>query len=105
MAFSDTVDRVSVNSSDILLMLPGAEEGLRAIGHYDHVGIFDEGASGIFARRPRDWPERDGAGLRRLGRGSCPDGVTTATLQVGEEGGADRRARRSQRRPKPACQP
>jgi hypothetical protein len=85
VAFSDTLDRVSVNSSDIVLMLPGAEEGLRAIGHYDHVGIFDEGASGIFARRPRDWPNETAQAFVDS-VWMVPDGVTTATLQVGEEG-------------------
>ena len=85
VAFSETLDRVSINSSDILLMLPGAEEGLRAIGRYDYVGVYDDGSPTIFARRPRDWPAEteqafvDGVWI-------VPEGVTTAILRVGEEG-------------------
>jgi hypothetical protein len=85
VAFSDTLDRVSINSSDILLMPPGGGEGLRAIGHYDHVGVFDEGASSLFVRRPRDWPnETAQAFVDQVW--IVPDGMATATLQIGEEG-------------------
>ena len=85
VAFSETVDRVSINSSDILLVLPGAAEGLRAIGSYDYFGVYDDNSPSIFARRPSNWPAEteqafvDGVWI-------VPDGVTTATLRVGEAG-------------------
>jgi hypothetical protein len=85
VAFSETLDRVSVNSSDIELMLPGAAEGLRPIGRYDYLGIFEFGSASIFARRPRDWPnETEQAFIDAVW--IIPEGVTTATLTVGEEG-------------------
>jgi len=83
VAFSDAVDRVSINSSDILLMLPGAEEGLRAIGHFDHMPVYEPGATSIYARRPRDFPaETEQAFLDAVW--VVPEGVTSATMQIGD---------------------
>ena len=103
VAFSDTVDRVSVNSSDILLMLPGAEEGLRAIGHYDHVGIFvprAHRASLAAAARlePNETAQACGGGLG-LDRASGDEPADRGDRSA-RRGSRSRRARRSQRRPK-----
>jgi hypothetical protein len=85
VGFSDSLDRVSINSNDITLLWTGATEAVRAIGRYDYVGIFTGGSPSIFARRPRDWPaETEQAFIDAVWQ--VPDGVTAATLQIGEEG-------------------
>lgn len=84
VAYSDTLDRVSVSSNDIALMLPGATEGLRAVGHYDYIGVFEDGAPSIYETRPRDWPAvREQAFLD--GVWIVPEGVTSAMLMIGPE--------------------
>lgn len=85
VAFSDTLDRVSINSRDIGLMLPGATEALRNIGRFDYLGIFEFGSSSVFAQRPRDWPnETEQAFIDAVW--IVPEGVTSAALVVGEAG-------------------
>jgi hypothetical protein len=85
VAFSDSLDRVSINSNEITLLWTGATEAQRAIGRYDYVGVFDAGSPSIFARRPRDWPaETEQAFLDAVWQ--VPEGITSATLQVGAEG-------------------
>ena len=85
VAFSDTLDRVSVSSSDILLMLPGAAEGLRAVGRFSHVPVFEYGSQTINARRPRDWPNETEQGFLSA-VWLVPNAAASAVLQIGEEG-------------------
>ncbi len=85
VAFTEELDRVSINSSDIVLMLPGAAEGLRAVGHYDYIGRLETGETSLYARRPNDWPaETAQAFIDSVWR--VPEGTTQATLVIGEEG-------------------
>jgi hypothetical protein len=84
VGFSDTLDRVSIGSNDIGLRLPGAEETLRAIGRYDHVAVFEDGAPSLFVRRPRDWPNETEQGFLDA-VWIVPDGITSATLEIGPE--------------------
>ncbi|WP_071675560.1 hypothetical protein [Nioella nitratireducens] len=83
VAWSDDLDRVSVNSSDILLTLPDDEEGRRAVGRYDWYGIYNPSADSISERRPRDWPEETAQAFLN-GIWYLPAGSTSATLTIGE---------------------
>jgi hypothetical protein len=82
VAFSETIDRVQVNSADVLMLFPGAEEGQRAVGRFDHMPVFEFGSPSIFVNRPRDWPEETAQAFID-GVWIVPAGQTSATLQVG----------------------
>jgi len=82
--WTDDLDRISVGSSDILLTLPGDEDGRRAIGRYDWFGIFTPTAGSISERRPRTFPEETAqAYLNAVWY--LPRDATTATLTLGED--------------------
>ncbi len=86
VAWSDDLDRVSISGRDILLHFEGGDEdGLRAFGRINYLPMVELSGGSISARRPRDWPDETAqAFLNNLWM--VPDGVTQATLTVGEEG-------------------
>ena len=84
IAWTEELDRISVSSSDILLQLPGEDEGRRAVGRYDWFGIFSPSAGSISERRPRDFPEETSQAFLNA-VWYLPRDVTTATLILGED--------------------
>lgn len=84
IAWSEDLDRITYNSSDITLMLPGDDEGRRAQGRYDWFGVFTPSAGSISERRPRDFPEENAQAFLN-GVWYLPRDATTATLIIGED--------------------
>lgn len=84
VAWTEDLDRISISSSDITLLLPGDDEGRRAVGRYDWYGVFNPSAGSISERRPRDFPEET-AQVFINNIWYLPSDATTATLIIGEE--------------------
>lgn len=84
VAWSDELERISYSSSDITLMLPGDDEGRRAVGRYDWYGVFTPSAGSISERRPRDFPEETAQAFIN-GVWYLPRDATAATLIIGED--------------------
>lgn len=84
VAWSDTLDRISISSGDIGLQLPGDAEPRAMVGRMSAVGEFDLSGTSINARRPRDWPaETEQAHLNAVFL--VPDSIANGTLVI-EEG-------------------
>lgn len=84
VAWSDELERISYGSSEITLMLPGDEEGRRAVGRYDWFGVFTPSAGSMSERRPRDFPEENAqAFINSIWY--LPREATTATLMIGDD--------------------
>ncbi len=85
VAWSDTLDRINVSSSDIGILLPGDTEPRQMVGRVSRVGQFDLGGNSLHASRPRDWPaSTEQAYLNAVFL--VPDTVTTGTLVFDETG-------------------
>ncbi|GGL74420.1 hypothetical protein [Wenxinia marina] len=83
--WSDDLQRVSINSSDIKLTLPDGTE-LQAIGAYDYLGMMELGSPGLSVSRPYNWPESD-ADARWQGVFLVPEGTSGGTLTFPGEPG------------------
>jgi len=56
--WTEDLTRLSISSSDILLVLPDGTE-VQSFGSYEYWGMFHTNASSASASRPRDWPDED----------------------------------------------
>lgn len=81
--WSDTVERVQVNTADIRLILPDGSE-LVPLGGYPYWGQMTLQARTMTGRRPRDFPASD-ADLYWNGMFRVPKGTVSATLRVAGE--------------------
>jgi len=84
VAWTEDLDRVSVSSSDIMLQLPGEDEGRRAQGRYDWFGVFQPSAGSLSERRPRDWPNETAQVFFNV-IWYLPRDASSATLIIGED--------------------
>lgn len=81
--WSETVERVQINSADIRLILPDGTE-LAPLGGYPYWGQMTLQARTPSGRRPRDYPTSD-ADLYWNGLFRVPKGTLSATLRMGGE--------------------
>ncbi len=83
IAWSDDLASISYSSRDIVLVLPGVEEPVQAWGRVSFMPVVEVSGAGMRARRPSGWPdETAGAYLNTVF--AIPQGLTTATLIIGE---------------------
>ncbi len=78
--WTDDLARLSISSTDILLILPDGTE-IQSFGAYEYWGMFHASASSATATRPRDFPDAD-ADLYYHSMFLVPAGTTTATLRL-----------------------
>ena len=78
--WSDTVERVQVNTSDIHLILPDGTE-LRTIGGHPYWGQMTALDRGISERRPRNFPTED-SDIHWNGIFRIPKGTAQVTLRI-----------------------
>lgn len=78
--WSETLERVQVNTRDIRLVLPDGSE-LEPLGGYPSWGQLSLMARSMSGRRPRDFPTTD-ADLYWNGLFRVPKAVTSATLRI-----------------------
>lgn len=81
--WSETLERVQVNASDIRLILPDGSE-LAPLAGYPYWGQLTLQARTLSGRRPRDFPTTD-ADIHWNGVFRVPKGLLSATLRVGGE--------------------
>ena len=79
VAWSDTLDRISISSSDIGLLLPGEAEPRPMIGRMSALGEFALSGSSLSARRPNNWPAETEQGYLNAVF-LLPETVTSGTL-------------------------
>mgnify|MGYP000577876068 FL=1 len=83
VAWTDALERIQVNSSDIGLQFDNEPEARQAWARIAFLPEVELGGGSLTARRPRDWPaENAGAHLDLIF--AVPAGATSATLVLGE---------------------
>jgi hypothetical protein len=80
--WSDELDRLSVSSRDIALILPDGTE-VASFGSYEYWGMMHTIAQGISISRPRDYPEED-EDLYWQSLYLVPEGTASAVLRIGD---------------------
>lgn len=83
--WTEDLARLSISSSDILLILPDGTE-IQSVGSYEYWGMFHTSPSSASVSRPRDFPEED-ADLYYHSIFLVPADTTGATLRLPADDG------------------